>query len=92
MRFRRLESVGIPYNRQAMIHYTLMCFKQLPRGQQRVIEGKIRRACGERYESEYFRPVTEWVTGQRSMVRCVQEYGVSDKRMLAIRKALFENW
>lgn len=92
MRFRRLNSVGLSYNRQAMIHYTLLCYRQLPRGQQQAIEGRIRRACGERYEDEYFRPVIEWITGQRSMVWVMQEYGVSDKRLLQIRKALFENW
>lgn len=91
MRFRMLQ-INVGRDRQAMIYYTLRCYRSLPTGQQRAIEGKIRRACGKRYEDEYFRPVTEWVTGQRSMEMVIQEYGVSDKRLLAIRKKLFEAW
>lgn len=91
MRFRRLDSVRLPYERQAMIHYTLMCYRQLPAGQQKAIEGRIRRACGK-MQDEYSRPVLLWLTGQKSMHMVVQEFGVSDKRMLAIRRKVFENW
>lgn len=91
MRFRALR-ISVPYDRQAMIYYTLRCYRQLPVQQQRAIEGRIRRACGERYEEEYYRPVMEWVTGLRSMPWVIGEYGVSDKRLLAIRKKLFEQW
>lgn len=86
--FKKRRGVHVPYNKQGLIYFTCVNYKDMPEEVQR----KILNMCMEIGGGDY-RALFELVTNDSKSVLSVSlEYFINEKRLYKMRKAFYENW
>lgn len=73
VRFKRGKRYGLPYEKQGLIYFTCLNYKDLPKKQRE----KIDRLC-EKIGGQHRRALLEAVTTEKTMLQVAMEYKVDE--------------
>lgn len=87
MSFKKLRGVSLPEEKQGLVRYTCLTYREQPKW----IQDKIQHlcvACG----GEHQRALFDVMTTRRSIVEIAAEHSVSESVLYERRKAFYECW
>ena len=86
--FRKRKGIHIPYNKQGLIYFTCMNFKDMPQETKSLIS----ELC-DKIGKEDSRALYEVLTNDRKSVLSVSlEYHITEKKLYRMRKEFYEAW
>lgn len=86
--FKKRRGIKIPYNRQGLIHFTCVNYRDLP---DEVVR-KITRMCDD-IGKEHALVLFEVVTNDTKSIRALaMEYHISESQLYLYRKRFYEAW
>lgn len=86
--FKKRRGIKIPYNRQGLIHFTCVNYRDLP---DEVVR-KITRMCDD-IGKEHALVLFEVVTNDNKSIRALaMEYHISESQLYLYRKRFYEAW
>lgn len=87
--FKKRRGIKIPYNKQGLVYFTCVNYKDMPED----IQEKIKKLCcdigGEEYYEVLFKVVTDSSKSIRSLA---MEYYISEMSLYRFRKQFYELW
>lgn len=87
MSFKKIRGVSLPEEKQGLIRYTCLTYREQPQHIQR----KIRRLCQEQ-GGQYSAALWEIMCTRESAVSISQRHHVSESVLYEMRKHFFEAW
>jgi len=87
MGFKKLRGISLPEEKQGLIRYTCLTFKEQPIHVQR----KIQRLCDEQGGC-YSAALKDVMCTQKGMVEIARKHFVSERLLYDLRKAFYEAW
>lgn len=88
MPFKKRRGIHMPYNKQGLIYFVCMNYKDMPED----IQKKILNLCMEIGQEDY-RALFDVVTNDnKSIVSISLEYFISERRLYEMRKKFYESW
>lgn len=87
MGFKKLRGVNLPEEKQGLIRYTCLTYKDQPSHTQK----KIRRLCQEA-GGPYSAAVWEIMCTKETVLSISQRHHVSESELYRMRKDFYENW
>lgn len=87
MSFKKIRSVSLPEEKQGLIRYTCLTYRDQPEHVQR----KIRRLC-QTHGGQYGAAVWEVMCTKESIVSISMRHHVSESSLYRMRKDFFEAW
>ena len=87
MSFKKIRSVSLPEEKQGLIRYTCLTYRDQPEHVQR----KIRRLC-KTHGGQYGAAVWEVMCTKESIVSISMRHHVSESSLYRMRKDFFEAW
>lgn len=88
--FKKLEKLNVPYDRQGLIYFTCMNYKDLPPHEQE----KILQLCIE-VTADYYQPLFKMVTTDVSLYpawRIAMDYYMDVGRLYKLRRSFYQKW
>lgn len=86
--FKKRRGIHIPYNKQGLIYFTCVNYKDMPEH----IQDKIMRLCHE-VGKEHAEVLFEVVTNSNKSIRALaMEYHISEMSLYRYRKKFYEEW
>lgn len=86
--FKKRKGIKLPYNKQGLIYFTCLDYKNQPRE----IQDKIKRNCEEVGGEEYKKALFEFVTTDKSAVSISMKNYLSEGTLYVLRKKFYEKW
>ncbi len=86
--FKKKKGIKVPYNKQGLIYFTCVNFKDQPRK----VQEKIERLCEEIGGDEYKKALFEFVTTDSSAVKISLKHYLSEGTLYVLRKKFYEAW
>lgn len=86
--FKKRRGIHIPYDKQGLIYFTCVNYKEMPEE----VQAKIKQLCdevGKEYSEVLFKVVTEKNKSIRSLAL---EYHTSERSLYRYRKKFYELW
>ena len=86
--FKKRRGIHIPYNKQGLVYFTCVNYKDMPAH----IQNKIVRLCNE-VGKEYAEVLYKVVTDSNKSIRALaMEYHISETQLYHYRKRFYEAW
>ena len=86
--FKKKRGIKLPYNKQGLIYFTCMNFKDAPED----VQKKILNLCTEVGKEDY-KALFELITKPyKTMLSVSLEYNLSEKRLWVMQKKFYETW
>lgn len=86
--FKKRRGINVPYNKQGLIYFVCLDFKNQPRK----VQEKILRLCEEIGGDEYKKALFEFVTTDASAVKVSLKHYLSEGTLYVLRKKFYEAW
>lgn len=87
--FRKRRGIHIPYNKQGLIYFTCVNYKDMPEDIQQKIVNICNDVGGEDYADVLYKVVTD---SNRSIRSLSIEYHISETQLYYYRKKFYEMW
>ena len=87
--FKKRRGIHIPYNKQGLIYFSCMNYKDMPED----VQNKIVNLCNEVGGKEYADVLFAVVTDSTKSIRALSmEYHISEMSLYRYRKKFYESW
>lgn len=86
--FKKRKGINVPYNKQGLIYFTCVNFKDMPED----VQNRVKMLCddiGKEYAEVLFKVVTD---GNKSIRSLSMEYHISETQLYYYRKLFYEAW
>lgn len=86
--FKKRKGINVPYNKQGLIYFTCVNFKDMPED----VQNRVKMLCdviGKEYAEVLFKVVTD---GNKSIRSLSMEYHISETQLYHYRKLFYEAW
>ena len=87
--FKKRRGIHIPYNKQGLIYFSCMNYKDMPDDVQNKIVNLCNEVGGEEYADVLFAVVTDSTKSIRALS---MEYHISEMSLYRYRKKFYESW
>lgn len=87
--FKKRRGIKIPYNKQGLIYFTCVNYKDMPEDVQQRIVDLCDEIGGNEYADVLFRVVTDSTKSIRSLS---MEHHISEMSLYRLRKRFYELW
>lgn len=90
MRFREIRNIGVPYNRQGQIFFTMANYKD----QQKSVKNRIKKLISDAAGGSraYEAALWDWLIGGMNAQRAASEHYVRLQTLVRMRNYVYQRW